>query len=173
MVNRDELKDLLKKQLTIHEARVATPYQDTVGKWTWGVGRNLDDVGLSKEEILCLLSKGKEAAMDLCLSNDIERVYKDLDTYLHGWDTHGQPRAGVLANMCFNLGIRGLLAFTNTLRLYQAGDYEGTARAMYASKWNRQVGRRATTLRYIMKYDEWIEGYLTKEQEDKLDGNSL
>ena len=42
------LTELLKK----HEGIRSKPYKDTVGKITIGVGRNLDDVGLSNDEII-------------------------------------------------------------------------------------------------------------------------
>ena len=48
-------KQRLIEQLRLHEGVEHKPYVDTVGKTTIGVGRNLDDVGLTDDEIDYLL----------------------------------------------------------------------------------------------------------------------
>ncbi len=48
-----------------HEGVKNTLYKCTSDKWTIGVGRNLEDVGLSDDEI------------DFLLQNDIERAIKE------------------------------------------------------------------------------------------------
>lgn len=114
------------------------PYKDTVGKLTIGIGRNLDDVGLSDDEIRYL-----------CL-NDIARVTIDLDTHLPWWRKLDDVRQRVLANMAFNMGIGGLLTFKNTLSAVQSGDYETASTRMMVSKWAKQVGKRAERLAFMM-----------------------
>jgi len=52
----------------------------------------------------------------------------------------------VLINMAFNLGIRGLLGFRNTLAFIKAGEYKRAASNMRASLWFRQVKGRAEEL---------------------------
>lgn len=49
------LKHSLKDQLILHEGLKLKPYKCPANKWTIGVGRNLEDVGLSKDEQLKLL----------------------------------------------------------------------------------------------------------------------
>ena len=44
-------RDRLRAQLVLHEGSRLKPYRDTVGKLTIGIGRNLDDVGLSEDEV--------------------------------------------------------------------------------------------------------------------------
>ena len=107
------------------------PYLDTVGKFTIGIGRNLDDVGISKEEA------------DFLLSNDIAKVVQGLDGALPWWRDLSEPRQRALANMAFNLGLQGLLKFKTTLGLLKSGDYQGAAKACLESKWASQVGARA------------------------------
>ena len=46
----------LHEMLIRHEGLRLKPYRDTVGKLTVGVGRNLDDVGITREEALMLLN---------------------------------------------------------------------------------------------------------------------
>lgn len=127
-------KIALAKQLTIDEGLKDKPYLDTVGKLTIGVGRNLHDVGLSPDEIQYLLG------------NDIKRVEGDLDVALPWWRDMTEARQQVLANMCFNLGVGGLLGFKNTLAAMKAGRYEEAATGMRQSLWARQVGERSERL---------------------------
>ena len=55
----------------------------------------------------------------------------------------------MLLNMCFNLGLKGLLGFNNTLAFIAARDWERAANGMLASKWAKQVGFRAIELSEI------------------------
>ena len=106
------------------------PYKDTVGKLTIGVGSNLDDVGLSTEEI------------SFMLDNDIARCKKNLSSF--DWYTKSPEHVQMaLINMCFNLGIGKLLKFTTMISFLKQGDYTSAANAAMHSLWARQVGERA------------------------------
>ncbi|MBP8273529.1 MAG: glycoside hydrolase family protein [Acidobacteria bacterium] len=124
----------LVKALILDEGVRNFPYKDTVGKLTIGVGRNLDDRGLSDQEIGVLLE------------NDIAIVVEELDRHLPWWREMNDVRQRVLANMCFNLGWPKLRGFVNTLAAMQRGDYQVAADGMRASLWARQVGARARRL---------------------------
>ena len=121
------------------EGCVLKPYRCTAGKLTIGIGRNLDDVGIS------------DAEADTLLRTDLERVVIGLDRHLPWWRRLDDPRQRVLANMAFNLGVRGLLKFGRTLDAAERGNYEETARQMLASKWAGQVGQRAHRLAAMMR----------------------
>jgi lysozyme len=110
------------------------PYRCTAGKLTIGVGRNLDDRGISESEALHLLD------------NDIKACWGQVVGSLP-WAVHA-PEAvqEVLANLCFNLGLAGLLGFRQTLALLQAGRYAEAALELLRSKWAGQVGARAERL---------------------------
>lgn len=129
----------LSAQLRTDEANRSKPYRDTVGKLTIGVGRNLDDVGLSPDEIQYLLG------------NDIARVSAELDQAMPWWSQMTDARQNVLANMCFNMGLDTLSQFRNTLGAMQAGQYDAAADGMLASKWAVQVGARAQRLATTMR----------------------
>ena len=74
----------------------------------------------------------------------------------HPWVTGlNAARQAVLYDMAFNMGIKTLATFVNTLRLIKDGDYAGAARNMLLSKWARQVGRRAIRLARQMESGEW------------------
>ena len=131
--------DLLAKELTNDEGIRSKVYVDTVGKKTIGVGRNLDDVGLSDDEIQFLLK------------NDISRVLDELDRALPWFRIMSDNRQRVLANMSFNLGLPTLLQFKATLAAMQAGRYDDAAAGMMDSKWSSQVGQRAVRLAQMMR----------------------
>ena len=130
---------VLKQMLIRHEGVRAKPYRDSVGKLTIGVGRNLDDVGLFKDEI------------DLMLTNDIFQCIDDLNSHIPWWNDLDSTRQMVLIDMCFNLGIHGLLGFKNTLESIKSGDYKKASEQMLESKWAIQVGGRAKELSEMMK----------------------
>lgn len=129
----------LMAELERDEGRVLKPYEDSVGKWTIGVGRNLSDVGISNAEA------------DYLLANDIERTCEALDRDLPWWRNLDEERQRVIANMAFNMGTAKLLTFKNTLAYVQAGDFEKAAEQMMGSKWASQVGPRAKRLAERMR----------------------
>ena len=132
-------RELLIYELSRDEAVRTKPYKDSVGKLTIGVGRNLDDKGLSKAEI------------NILLNNDINDCESDLDRELPWWRQLSDNRQRVLLNMCFNLGIPWLKGFKNMLRDVQNGLYDQAAVEMIDSLWARQVGGRAVRLAKLMK----------------------
>jgi lysozyme len=115
------------------------PYRDSVGKLTIGIGRNLDDKGIS------------EAAARFLLGEDVLEVEAGLDEALPWWRQQEEVRQRVLANMAFNMGLAGLLQFTNTLAAVREGRYEDAASGMLASLWAKQVGPRAIRLAEMMR----------------------
>ena len=132
------------EQLRLHEGERRKPYRDTVGKLTIGIGRNLDDKGLRRDEI------------EYLLSNDIADARADLDRYLPWWRGLDPVRQRVLIDMAFNMGMGspgkgGLLSFVNTLSNIRQGRYAEAADMMLASKWAQQVGRRAVRLATMMR----------------------
>lgn len=111
------------------------PYHCTAGKLTIGVGRNLDDVGISKDEAMTLLA------------TDLARCRKDCEK--QSWwlaVAEDEVRSRAMLNMCFNLGIRRLSGFKNTLDAIHDKRWKDAAAGMRASLWAKQVGPRAERL---------------------------
>ncbi|HTE65831.1 MAG TPA: glycoside hydrolase family protein [Candidatus Binatia bacterium] len=133
----------LRDQLFRDEGVLLIAYKDTVGKTTVGVGRNLDDVGISRVEA------------ELMLDTDIARTQLDVLSALPWVNQLDPVRRGVLHNMAFNMGIGGLLQFKRALTSMQIADWDGAARHMLDSKWATQVGKRATRLALQMRTGVW------------------
>ena len=126
--------DSLISQLISDEGIRLKPYRDSLGVLSIGIGRNLDDVGITQDEAMLLLQ------------NDIRKAYADLTTALPWVQTLDDVRQNVLIAMTFNMGIGGLLKFKNTLGMIQRHEYNQAASAMLQSLWATQVGARAKRL---------------------------
>jgi lysozyme len=139
-VTTPELRD----DLIADEGLRLQAYADAGGVWTIGVGHTGPEVrrGLAWPREACLQA----------LEADIARAERGLDQRLAWWRRLEPPRQDVLANMAFNLGVEGLLAFRHTLEAVQAGAYALAADRMLASEpWRSQVGLRAERLAAQMR----------------------
>jgi lysozyme len=130
-------------QLRRDEGLKLRPYRDQVGKITIGIGRNLDDDGISEQEA------------DFLLANDVKSATAALETNFPWTCGLDEVRKGALVNMAFNMGIRGLAEFHDFLNKMKAGDYRAAAGAMLDSLWARQVGPRATRLSIQIESGFW------------------
>lgn len=138
-----DLKEMTTRLLKLHEGVRLKPYLDTVGKLTIGVGRNLDDKGITEEEA------------DYLLSNDISAVWLSLVSRLEFFSRLDTVRQAVLLDMGVNLGVNGLIAFRKTIVLVAGGRYAGASIEMLDSVWAKQVGQRAQRLAEMMRSGEW------------------
>lgn len=125
--------------LTRHEGLRLKPYRDTVGKLTIGVGRNLDDFGLTKEEVLVLLH------------NDILRTMQEARRVFPWYPRLNAVRQNVVLNMVFNLGLYRFSQFKKTIGAIEGKNWDTAAKEMLDSKWASQVGNRAIELAKMMK----------------------
>jgi len=126
-VNRTEIRDLLIK----HEGMVLTPYSDSLGHLTLGVGRALHLNPLTEEEAIYLLN------------NDIEKVIKQLDEHWIAWRSLPYKCQLVCVDMAFQLGIHGFLGFKRTRLLLEKGEFTKASEECLDSKWALQTPRRA------------------------------
>lgn len=133
------MKDRLKTQLIRHEDLRLKPYMCPAGKMTIGVGRNIEDRGITKSEAMLLLD------------NDIEMCEEQLNDRIKDFQHYPDDVKLVLMNMCFNLGINRLLGFRKTLKNIADGEYIKASSEMLKSRWARQVKRRARELSRILK----------------------
>ena len=124
----------LLEQLIRDEGARFFPYIDSVGKISIGIGRNLTDVGISKDEALQMLT------------NDVKVATDDLEKALPWAQGLDEVRHAALVNMTFNMGIGRLCGFTKFLTALEAGDYKTARNEMLDSQWAKQVGRRAQRL---------------------------
>ncbi len=140
------MKDKLVKQLRRDEGEVLHAYEDHLGFLTIGIGRLIDKRkggGISQEEAAYLLN------------NDIDTRTAELERRIPWFKGLDDARKGVLLNMAFQLGVDGLLAFKNTLKEVQDGNYSKASEMMLLSKWATQTPERAKRLAKQMETGEW------------------
>ncbi len=131
-------RDLLIEELKRDEGVELKAYQDTVGIWTIGIGRNLQDVGVSMAEA------------EFLLATDIDVAVSELQRTFDWFEDLSDARQRVCVNMCFNLGLTRLLGFKKFLAAMEEGDWETAGVEMLDSKWARQVGARSTRLKDLL-----------------------
>lgn len=137
MIDRDALRDELIRDEDIR----LKPYRDGVGKLTIGVGRNLDDNGISRDEAIALLR------------NDTDRAIREAHQ-IAGFAQLNGVRKRALVNMVFNMGLPRVLGFKRMLAAIERGEYGAAAHEMLDSKWAKQVGPRANRLARMMQTGE-------------------
>lgn len=133
----------LEDQLRRDEGVKLKPYRDSVGKLTIGIGRNLDDDGISLEEA------------DFLLEADMKAATVSLEANFPWAMALDEARKGALLNMTFNMGIKGLSEFKDFLAKMQSGNFSAAAGAMLDSLWAKQVGPRATRLSMQIQSGVW------------------
>ena len=133
---------ILTKWLELDEGCKLKPYYCTAGKLTIGVGRNLEDTGITKAEA------------QFMLEGDIVRLMKELDELFPEWRDLSETRQMVVLNMCFNMGTFGFLNFKRTIAYMRAEKFSEAADEMLRSQWADQVGDRARRLSDAMREDK-------------------
>lgn len=133
---------VLTKWLELDEGCKLKPYYCTAGKLTIGVGRNLEDTGITRAEA------------QFMLEGDIVRLMKELDELFPEWRDLSETRQMVVLNMCFNMGTFGFLNFKRTIAYMRAEEFSKAADEMLRSQWADQVGDRAKRLSDAMREDK-------------------
>lgn len=160
-------KELLEQELIRDEGIRLRPYKDSLGIWTVSVGRNLEDKGLTRNELSSLglnVNLNKEQVISvllergltkqeclMLLSNDIDDAWEDLTTALPWIEQKPEVVQRVLTNMNFNVGLSRLLDFKKTLAHIKADRYLEASQEMLNSRWANQVGSRAIRLSTLIK----------------------
>ena len=138
----DDSVDRLIKQLKKHEGLELKPYKCTSNKLTIGIGRNLEDVGISEIEAEYLLMN-------------------DLDTYMTAAKTYdwynglNDARKAVIVSMLFNMGQTNFNKFLKMKQALSVGDHAEAAKQMLDSRWAKQVKGRAVELSKQMETGRW------------------
>lgn len=146
--------ELFLKQLKKHEGEKLTAYKDTVGILTVGVGHNC--VSSPVPGVEKVGDKITQEMSDKLFREDVEIHVSELKDMLPWVTKLDDARQAVLYNMVFNLGIKGLLGFKNTLNMIKDGNYKQASEAMLVSKWASQVKYRAKELASQMATGDWV-----------------
>jgi lysozyme len=138
IVMTPEMKVQLRHLLIEHEGYEQKLYQDSIGRHTIGIGRNLDDRGVCPTEI------------DMMCDHDMQYFYDQLDSHFTWFSHLNEPRQIALIDMCF-MGFKKFLSFKKMIDCLSKYDYANAAIELLDSKYAAQVGRRAIDLAAIIK----------------------
>jgi len=122
-----------------HEGLRLKPYKDSVGFTTIGYGRNLDTVGISKDEA------------ELMLRNDIAVAVRELLKIIPNFVKLTQNRQDALIDMMYNLGSPRFQGFYHMIKAIVEERFQDAAQDMLQSRWATQVGYRAVELSTLMR----------------------
>ena len=132
------------KQLVRDEGKRNRGYKCSSGYWTIGVGHNIQ----TGPPI-------PDSAIEIIFENDWKKVCDDIARRIP-WALYLDPvRHGVLINMCFNLGIDGLLKFKMMLAAMRSQQWDIAARECADPHYVSQVGERALRLAKQIETGEW------------------
>ena len=154
----------LLEELVKHEGLRLQVYQDTLGIDTIGIGRNLKDRGISKEELDELdiptidhvYEYGiTEADAMLLAENDVQIVEEELLRAHPCVEDLDAVRQLVLVDMAFNMGVPRLCKFKKMWAAIEAKDFPTAAKEMLDSRWANQVKSRSTKLAHAMHHGEF------------------
>jgi len=137
----------LHKSIERGEGCRLTSYLDTRGVWTIGWGHTGHGIGPGLH--------WAQAQADQTLDADIEIALGGLDRALPWWRDLDDPRANVIAEMAFNLGVTKFLKFVTFLELVRASEFSDAAEDGRQTLWARQVKGRATRLMKQLETGEW------------------
>ncbi|QKF72963.1 putative phage-related lysozyme [Aliarcobacter faecis] len=137
-----------------------TVYKSPEGFDTIGYGRNIEVNPLTQDELKSIGATTSTSKTSYQLSEEIaktwlkkelERVKNSLSKELQFFDKLDDVRQAILIDMAYNMGIKGLLSFKNTLKLINDGNYVEASKNMEQSNWYKQVKIRARKLCEAMK----------------------
>lgn len=131
------------EQLKRHEGIRLFPYKCTADKLTIGIGRNLEDVGISEQEA------------ETMLLNDIEVAKEQLIRKFPWTEELDEVRFAALINFTFNVGIGTVAKFKNAMGQLKDGNYDTAANEFLDSRWAKQVGNRAIEVTDQIRTGEW------------------
>lgn len=155
----DEILKSIIPRIKQHEGVKPKKYTDSRGIPTVGIGFNLNrsdadaklkSIGANPAKV----KQGKQSLTDVqmnsLLMQDLKAANQSASELVPNMTSHPATIQGVLIEMAFNLGKKGLSEFKNFLALINAKKYAEASKEMLKSSWSKQVGKRAQTLAGIV-----------------------
>tara|TARA_R100001440_G_scaffold2752_2_gene7519 strand:+ start:58 stop:543 length:486 start_codon:yes stop_codon:yes gene_type:complete len=155
-------EDLVNKLIT-HEGLRLQVYKDTLGIDTIGIGRNLEDRGITDEELAWMDIPNMDIIYEYGISeadamylaeNDVQIVEEELLRAHPCVDRLDSVRQLILVDMAFNMGVPRLNKFKKMWAAIHENNFEEAAKEMLDSRWANQVKSRATKLAHAMHTGE-------------------
>lgn len=139
----------LQNELIRDEGLRLTPYRDSLGNLTIGVGHLIQ-----KGESFTKISNTE--ALDL-LETDIRIAERRLDNIFPSWRSLDDVRQRTFVNLVINLGYK-LAEFKRFLHAAKSGDWEKAADQLMQSRWYKQVRLRGPRIVHAIRTGTEWEG---------------
>lgn len=117
----------------------AKVYMDTLGNPTVGYGQLVRDLVVTEQQA------------SEWLADNVKRIERELEKDPRFQAIEEQARKDVLIEMAYNMGITGLMTFSQTWACIVSKNYEKAALNMLSSLWAKQVKLRAIRLATQMR----------------------
>ena len=143
-----ELLDLIKK----HEGYRSKTYQCTEGYDTTGIGFAWKDLDFDKETANKILQENKhniemsEEVCDIILEEKIDAILGRLQKVAPWVEESNQVVQMVIINMCYQMGVSGVMKFKKALAAMKNGEWDLAATELLDSRWAKQTPNRANEL---------------------------
>ena len=139
----EAIRDLKKEEGSkVDSDGLHIPYQDSLGIWTAGYGRNLETARFTEDEAQLWLIEDYEKAVTL--AGKIPE-YQGLS----------KNRKRILVAMCYQMGLAGVMKFRNMLVAIGREEWDEAGRQMLDSLWAEQTPARAKRMASRMVQDTW------------------
>ena len=143
-----ELLDLIKR----HEGFREKTYQCTEGHDTIGIGFAWKDLHFDEEVCNKVIEQNRhniklsEEVCDIILEQKIDGILGKLHKVAPWVEESNRVVQMVIINMCYQMGVSGVMKFKKALAAMQISDWETAAKELLDSKWARQTPNRANEL---------------------------
>ena len=151
------------EKLIAHEGLRLQVYKDSLGIATIGIGRNLEDRGITPEELEWMDIPNMDTIYQYGISeadamylaqNDVQIVEEELLRSHPCVENLDAVRQLVLVDMAFNMGVPRLGKFKKMWAAIHENNFEEAAKEMLDSRWANQVKSRSTKLAHAMHTGE-------------------
>ena len=141
----------LYERLRGHEGLRLTVYDDATGLpiQQGTTVRGFPTIGYGA--LLCEPGGITPAEAETLLRNRVELAVAGVRGLVPNMRAANDARFDVLVEMAFQMGVRGLAKFTNTLKAVREKRWDDAADGMLASRWAQQTPRRAQELAKVMR----------------------
>ena len=151
------------EKLIAHEGLRLQVYKDSLGIATIGIGRNLEDRGITPEELEWMDIPNMDTIYQYGISeadamylaqNDVQIVEEELLRSHPCVENLDAVRQLVLVDMAFNMGVPRLGKFKKMWAAIHENNFDEAAKEMLDSRWANQVKSRSTKLAHAMHTGE-------------------
>ena len=156
-------EDLVQKLIT-HEGLRLQVYKDTLGIDTIGIGRNLEDRGITDKELEWMDIPNMDTIYEYGISeadamylaqNDVQIVEEELLRSHPCVEELDSVRQLILVDMAFNMGVPRLCKFKKMWAAIHENKFDIAAKEMLDSRWASQVKSRSIKLAHAMHHGEF------------------